>query len=132
MLLSNAIKKKYPNLTNPDLTRRKSKSHWRGKRKKTRRERAATILAKSKRSTISRRLVHRKEDFPLLCISDGDLDINIMKEHDTVDIEISDAELLIYDIEITGRCSEEHLIDLLDRLIDRVAANLLKKKEIHV
>ena len=124
MLLSEVIKKNYPKLVNPDLTRRRSKSHWRIQRNKTRREKAAGLLAKPKKTSICRQLINCKDNFPLLCICDDDLDISVSKEDDTISINISDDDLLAYDIEMTGHCREEHLIDLLDKLIDRVANRL--------
>jgi hypothetical protein len=124
VLLTEVIKKYYPNLVNPDLKRSTSKSHWRRNRNKTRREKAAALLAEPKKTSISRQLISGKDDFPLLSICDDDLDIHVTKEYDTIDIKISDSDLLAYDIEITGHCREEHLINLLDNLIDRVANKL--------
>jgi len=105
VLLTEVIKKYYPNLVNPDLKRSTSKSHWRRNRNKTRREKAAALLAEPKKTSISRQLISGKDDFPLLSICDDDLDIHVTKEYDTIDIKISDS-------------------DLLDNLIDRVANKL--------
>ena len=121
MLLSDAIMKFFPELARPDLTRKKSKSHWRRSRNKTRREKAAHILAENKSSIIIRRLIHGKEDFPILWIGNDDLDVEVTKEYDTVEIDISNEDLLTHDIEIVGDCCDEDLTVLIKNLIDRVA-----------
>ena len=120
MLLSEAIKKFYPELVNPDLTRRKSKSHWRTTRNKTRREKAATLLAEPKKTTICRELLHGKEDFPILWICDADLDVEVTSEHDTVKIDISNEDLLAHNIEMVGDCRDEDWRVLIENLIGQV------------
>jgi len=124
MLLTKAIQKFYPELVDPVLTRHKSKSHWRGQRNKTIREKAAALLAKPKIKTICRQPTSCKDVFPLLSICDEDLDVWVPKEFAAVEIAVTEAELLNFDIEMTGHCREEYLIDLLDKLIDRVANQL--------
>ncbi|MEA3362313.1 MAG: hypothetical protein U9Q61_03480 [Thermodesulfobacteriota bacterium] len=48
MLLSDAGIEFFPELVEPVLTRKKSKSHWRKTRKNTKQEKAAAILATKK------------------------------------------------------------------------------------
>ena len=96
MLLSDAIIKFFPELVNPDLTRKKSKSHWRRKRNKTKREKFALILAEKKSFIIVRRLIHGKEDFPIFDISDDEISICITNQYDTVEIDISNEDLLAH------------------------------------
>ena len=121
MLLSEIIKKFYPELVNPDLTRRKSKSHWRTTRNKTRREKAASLLVEPKKTTVCRELIHRKEAFPILWICDDDLDVEVTKEYDTVEIDISNEDLLTHNIEIASDCRDEDWMVLIGNLIGRVA-----------
>ncbi|MFK5926561.1 MAG: hypothetical protein QM483_08030 [Desulfuromusa sp.] len=128
MLVSDAVIKFFPALVSPDLTRKKSKSHWRGKRNKSRREKAAAVLAEQKDTVISKRLIHGKEDIPVLEICDDDIDVCITKQYDTVDIEISNKELLACDIEIEGNCREEDLIVLIENLIVRIANQIPQEK----
>ena len=129
MLLSEAVIELFPNLVSPDLSRKKSKSHWRGKRNKTKREKAAAILAKQKNTIISKQLIHGKEDVPMLVICDDNIDVCITEQYDTVDIKISNEELLACNIKVKGDCREEYLIVLIEKLIDRIVGQILQEKE---
>ncbi len=121
MLISDAVIKFFPVLVSPDLSRKKSKSHWRKTRNKNKREKAAAILAEKKHTIISRPLIHGKEDFPVLEICDDDIDVCITKEYPTVEIDISRKEILTHDIEITGDCRREDMMLLIENLIDQLA-----------
>jgi hypothetical protein len=125
MLLSDAVIKFFPELARPNLTRQKSKSHWRGTRNKTRREKSANALAEKKRTIITKQLIHGKDDFPVLDISDNEIDVCITKEYDTLEIDINDEDFLAHDIEMVGNYREEDLIVLTGNLINRWM-NLIK------
>ncbi|MEA3333167.1 MAG: hypothetical protein U9Q58_06195, partial [Pseudomonadota bacterium] len=122
MLLSDAVIKFFPELVEPVLTRKKSKSHWRKTRNKTKREKAAAILATKKNTVICKRLIHGKEEFPVLDISDDDVDICITKEFTTVEIDVSNDELTAHDIEMTGDCCRAEMTCLITDIINRIAA----------
>ena len=121
MLLSVAVIKFFPELVTPDLTRKRSKSHWRKTRNKTKKEKVAAVLAEKKDSIISKQLIHEKEDFPVLEICDDEIDACITKEYDTLEIDISNEDLLAHDIEMVGDYSEEDLIVLIENFIGRLA-----------
>lgn len=121
MLISDAIMKFFPALVSPDLTRNKSKSHWRKTRNKTRKEQTAGALAEKKHTIITKRVIHGKENFPVLDISDDEISVCISKQYDTVEIDISNEDLMAHDIEIIGDFTEEDLIVLIGNLIDRLA-----------
>jgi len=123
MLISDAVIKFFPALVSPDLSRKKSKTHWRKTRNKNKREKAAAILAEKKHTIITRPLIHGKEDFPVLEICDDDIDVCITKEFDTVEIEISIEDLMAHDIEISGDFTDEDLIILIGNLIDQLEAH---------
>jgi len=121
MLLSDAIIKFFPEMAKPNLIRKKSKAHWRRVRNKTKKEKAATILTDKSRTIICRQLIHGTEDFPILDITDDEISICITKQYDTLEIDISNEDLLAHDIEIIGEYCEENLMFLIDSLIDRIA-----------
>lgn len=121
MLLSDAVRKYFPELVTPDLTRKKSKSHWRKNRNKTGREKAAARLVEKKGAIITKELIHKKEQFPILEISDDETDIWVAKEYDILTMDITTADLLSHDIEMVGDFHEEELIVLLENLIDQLA-----------
>ena len=121
MLLREAVKKFYPELVTPDLTRRTSKAHWHKERNKSKRERAAAILAEPKASTIYSKLIHVMDDFPVVDVCDDDIDFCVSTKVYSVEITVSDTDLLNCDIEITGKCREKLLIELINNLIERVA-----------
>jgi len=79
MLLSDTVRKYFPELVTPDLTRKKSKSHWRKIRNKNGREKAATILTEKKNAIITKKLIYEKEEFPILDISDDETTSGLQK-----------------------------------------------------
>lgn len=123
-MLRDVVTECFPDLVNPDLTRRARRRHWRKTRNKSRREKAAALLVEQKPCVIDCPIIHGHEDIPLVEICDEDLDICISKEFETVDIEVSHAELLSYDIEITGEYQHQDLVKLASQLIGRIADNL--------
>lgn len=124
MLLSDAVIEFFPELVEPVLTRKKSKAHWRKTRNKTKQEKAAAILATKKNSVIGRRVIHGTEDVPVVDIADDDVDICITKEFPTIEIDVSNEDLIAHDIEITGDCSRADMISLIADLINRIAAQV--------
>ena len=97
------------------------KSHWRKIRNKTGGEKAAAILAEKKNAIIPKKLIHEKEEFPILDISDHETNIWIAKEYDILTMDITTVDLFAHDIEMVGDYCEEDLISHIENLIDQLA-----------
>ncbi|MEA3362312.1 MAG: hypothetical protein U9Q61_03475 [Thermodesulfobacteriota bacterium] len=69
-------------------------------------------------------MIHGKEEFPVLDISDDEVDICITKQFATIEIDVSNEELIAHDIEITGDCRKTERICLITNLINRIAAQV--------
>lgn len=127
MIVSDLIRKYFPELASPNLSRKPSRKHWRKTRNLTRSEKAAILLTSAKYRTIQRPPVRTESEYVLAWICDDDIDHCVTEPCVVITIDVTYEELATCTIEIVGDMLETEERDLATFLLHAVTEEIPKR-----